>query len=163
MDYFRLLLVLLLISFSLFVAMKDMASRVVSNKSIIVIFILCFGVNLTYSSSADIVNFTIFYTMLLIGTVTIYSLKVIGGGDIKLLMAYAFALPPSEATFALLLTAIFGGILALLYLVLYLVGLLRDRYFGNRNRNVPRLPYAVAICSGFCFSIAKYAASGELL
>jgi prepilin peptidase CpaA len=89
-----------------------------------------------------------------------------GGGDVKLLIAIAFLLPPADIPPALAAIAIAGGVLALLFLAL------RPRLRHHRLRPAGRsaslvrrawaaelwrirrggpLPYAVAISAGTLF------------
>jgi prepilin peptidase CpaA len=84
----------------------------------------------------------------------------IGGGDMKLIPAVAFVLPPSNAPYFVLSVAVAGGALALIYLALSLVvprpgpgprrGLLSRVLKAEAWRMHRRgpLPYALAIAGG---------------
>lgn len=103
-------------------------------------------------------------------TALLYWLRVMGGGDVKLLVAISFLLPPAEVPAAILAIAIAGGVLAALFLVL------RPRVRGRRlapaGRSAPLvrrayaaelwrirrggpLPYAVAISAGTLFTMSS--------
>ena len=102
------------------------------------------------------------------GTLLLYRLGLMGGGDVKLLVAIAFFLPPGDIPAAMLAIAVAGGVLAGLFL------LLRPRLGGRRpvpagrQAALPRrafaaelwrirrggpLPYAVAIAAGTLFTM----------
>ncbi|WP_429759293.1 A24 family peptidase [Vibrio wakamikoensis] len=70
-----------------------------------------------------------------------------GFGDIKLVMALSFALPWSQWLFAIWLTLILGGLLALVYLI-------KNRLIAVRESIT--LPYGVAICGGFYLTIFTF-------
>jgi prepilin peptidase CpaA len=101
-------------------------------------------------------------------TLLLYWLRLMGGGDVKLLVAVAFLLPPDDVPKAALAIALAGGLLALLFLAL------RPRLSGRRAAPAGRaapllrralaaelwrirrggpLPYAVAICAGTLFTM----------
>jgi prepilin peptidase CpaA len=84
----------------------------------------------------------------------------LGGGDAKLAAAFALVLPPGQVAAFVLATALAGGVLALLYLLLHRV--VPPPAPGRRSGLLPRclkaetwrisrggpLPYAVAIAAG---------------
>ncbi len=90
-----------------------------------------------------------------------------GGGDVKLLGAAALLVPPQSAVFLIADIAIAGGILALTYLVLYVMlpaperSVRRPRSFPARALRVERwriarrgpIPYASAIAAGALFCL----------
>lgn len=73
--------------------------------------------------------------MLIVGTLP-FSLKAIGGGDVKLLSACACVFGLIEVLPLAIYTALMGGVLAVFVIAL--------RRFAKVDENV-RLPYAVAI------------------
>ena len=73
--------------------------------------------------------------VLIVGTLP-FSLKAIGGGDIKLLSACACVFGLTELLPLAIYTALIGGVLAVIMLAL--------RRFARLDQNV-RVPYAVAI------------------
>lgn len=96
----------------------------------------------------------------------LYWLRLMGGGDVKLLVAIAFLLPPADIPPAIAAIAIAGGLLALMFLALR--PRLRRRRLAPAGRSAPLLrrawaaelwrirrggplPYAVAISAGTLF------------
>jgi prepilin peptidase CpaA len=91
-----------------------------------------------------------------------WRIGLMGGADVKLLAAAALLVPPSEVPALVLLIALWGGVLAILYLTLRpLLRLARSQVArpAGRLRRVLRaeawrirrggpLPYAVAIAAG---------------
>jgi prepilin peptidase CpaA len=89
----------------------------------------------------------------------------IGGGDVKLLAACTLLVPPTTVPELILGTAISGGVLALLYLVLERLlsaspsppptGRLRRLWRAERRRIIRRLslPYACAIVAGVALTL----------
>jgi prepilin peptidase CpaA len=73
--------------------------------------------------------------------------RLFGFGDIKLVMALSFALPWNQWLVAIWLTTIFGGLLALFYL-------LKKRV--TTITGTITLPYGVAICGGFYLTIVTF-------
>ncbi|MFN3590776.1 MAG: prepilin peptidase [Thermaurantiacus sp.] len=98
----------------------------------------------------------------------LFWLRVMGGGDVKLLAAVALLLPPADVPLAIAAIAIAGGVLALAFLAL------RPQFRGRkvvpagraaslyrralaaeawRIRRGGPLPYAVAIAAGTLFTM----------
>lgn len=101
-------------------------------------------------------------------TLLLYWLRLMGGGDVKLLVAIALLLPPAGVAQAILAIAIAGGALALVFLALR--PLARKRRLAPAGRAAPLLrravaaelwrirrggplPYAVAISAGTLFTM----------
>ena len=76
--------------------------------------------------------------VLIVGTLP-FSLKAIGGGDIKLLSACAIVFGLLEVLPLAIYTALVGGVLAIIMIAL--------RRFAGLDEKV-RVPYAVAIAGG---------------
>jgi prepilin peptidase CpaA len=76
--------------------------------------------------------------VLLVGTLP-FSLKAIGGADVKLLSACACVFGLTEVLPLAVYTALVGGVVAVIMLAL--------RRFAGLDQNV-RVPYAVAIAGG---------------
>ncbi len=98
-------------------------------------------------------------------SVTFWRLGWMGGGDVKLLGAAAFALPPNAVPLFVAAVAIAGGVLAVSYLLARkLVSVPSTRRPAGLIERVVRveqwrirrgrpLPYACAIAAGFIFMI----------
>ena len=90
-------------------------------------------------------------------------LRIIGGGDVKLIAASSLLFPPAQQLWYIFHIAIAGGILA----AFYLVGRGRlqvppSRWFGRtvrvecwRIRRGAPLPYAIGIAVGFVWTIGR--------
>jgi prepilin peptidase CpaA len=99
-------------------------------------------------------------TILLLLLIVIYQRGWIGGGDVKLLVALAIGLPLMGVIQLLTITALAGGVLALVHLMMRLLpypklapagsSLVRRVYAVERWRNLRHapLPYGVAIACG---------------
>jgi prepilin peptidase CpaA len=95
----------------------------------------------------------------------IYQRGKIGGGDVKLLVALAVGLPLTGVIQLLTITALAGGVLALVHLMMRLLpsprlapagsSLLRRVYAVERWRHLRHapLPYGVAIACGGIWTI----------
>ncbi|BBK31528.1 prepilin peptidase CpaA [Stella humosa] len=99
---------------------------------------------------------------------------VLGGGDVKLATAMALGLPPEGVWLMVVATALAGGVLSLVYLLLrwqarrhapfpsgsrHLIG----RFLAVEGRRLRRrgpLPYGVAIAAGSIFTLASLPAVG---
>ena len=99
------------------------------------------------------------------GAALLWLRGIMGGGDVKLLGAVALVAPPAKCPDLLLMTALCGGVLAMLYLALsYLVarpecgrrhtllGRLLKAERWRLSRRGP-LPYATAIAGGSLISL----------
>jgi prepilin peptidase CpaA len=104
-------------------------------------------------------------TILLLLLIVIYQRGWIGGGDVKLLVALAIGLPLMGVIQLLTITALAGGVLALVHLMMRLLpypklapagsSLLRRVYAIERWRHLRHapLPYGVAIACGGIWTI----------
>ena len=85
--------------------------------------------------------------IIFLSTAILVKFNVFGAGDSKLATAFAIALLPSKIIDAVILTLLFGGVLAGFYLI-------KDRLILNKKREDERgLPYGVAISLGFYITI----------
>lgn len=116
---------------------SDIRHRVIGNKWIITVAINTLALSLITYATASIV---IPLLALLIGYI-IFHLKLIGGGDVKLITVLLIALNTEQSINFILYTAIMGG-------VVMIVGMLISRA-DIQQRGVP---YAVAISAGFLIS-----------
>ena len=139
---------------------SDLRTRRIPNQLVLVIAIsgIAFGV-VTTSPADGLVRAA---TGLLTGLVIwlpFYALRMLGAGDVKLFAAASTFLGPRYAVEAALYTALYGGVVALVYMILqsgWTSTLLRVSHGVQHPallRNHPgslhrRLPYALAIAAG---------------
>jgi prepilin peptidase CpaA len=107
-------------------------------------------------------------TILLLLLIVIYQRGWIGGGDVKLLVALAIGLPLMGVIELLTVTALAGGVLALVHLMMRLLpypnlapagsSLARRVYAVERWRNLRHapLPYGVAIACGGIWTVFSH-------
>jgi Flp pilus assembly protein protease CpaA len=142
----------------LYVAMLDIATRLIRNEICLVLALL--GIAVQLASRTQVRESLIAATILLLLLIVIYQRGWIGGGDVKLLVALAIGFPLMSVIQLLTITALAGGILALVHLVMKLLpypkqapagsSFVRRVYAVERWRNLRNapLPYAVAIACG---------------
>ncbi|WP_318421266.1 A24 family peptidase [Photobacterium leiognathi] len=85
--------------------------------------------------------------VVLLGSIVLFYFNIMGAGDGKFAAALALAIPWQQLNIALFLTAIIGGVLAIIYFIKYRL-ILR-----NKIKQDPGLPYGVAIGLGFFIPI----------
>ncbi len=106
--------------------------------------------------------------LLFLALLLVHSRGLVGGGDVKLLTALAIGLSPLDSYRLLMATAIFGGVLGLVYLVLRRAQprmAARGRGHGLlariaatevwRMRRGGPLPYGVAIATAACLVLLQ--------
>jgi prepilin peptidase CpaA len=143
----------------LYVATIDVATRLISNQICLALALL--GIAGQLASPMQVVESLIAATIVLLLLLIIYQRGWIGGGDVKLLVALAIGLPLMGVIQLLTITALAGGVLALVHLMMRLLpyprlapagsSLVRRVYAIERWRHLRRapLPYGVAIaCAG---------------
>lgn len=147
----------------LYVATIDVATRLIRNDVCLVLALL--GIAGQLASPMQLVESLIATTILFLPLFTIYQRGGIGGGDVKLLTALSIGLPLTGLIQLLTITALAGGVLALVHLMmrglpypkLAPVGssLARRVYAIERWRHVRHapLPYGVAIACGGIWAI----------
>ena len=143
----------------LYVAMIDIATRLIRNEICLVLAL--FGIASQFASPMQVTESVIVATILLLLLIVIYQRGWIGGGDVKLLVALAIGLPLMGVIQLLTVTALAGGVLALVHLMMRLLpsprlapagaSFVRRVYAIERWRHLRHapLPYGVAIaCAG---------------
>ena len=123
----------LIATFSVFIVYSDIKHRKVSNKLCLLIAALCAGYAFIYTEVQVLIPITI----LVMGIALSY-LRILGGGDTKLLAAYFIAISPDVFLATLVVIGISGGVLSLIYL-------LKNKIKKNTNNS---LPYAIPITIG---------------
>jgi prepilin peptidase CpaA len=145
------------------VAMIDIATRLIRNEICLVLALL--GIARQFASPMQVIESLIVATILLLLLLVIYKRGWIGGGDVKLLVALAIGLPLVGVIQLLTITALAGGVLALVHLTMRLLpypqlapagsSLVRRVYAIERWRNLRHapLPYGVAIACGGIWTV----------
>ena len=147
----------------LYVATIDVATRLIRNEICLALALL--GIAGQLANQMQIVQSLIAATILLLLLLVIYQRRLIGGGDVKLLVALAIGLPPTGVIQLLTITALAGGVLALVHLMMRLLpyprpapagsSLVRRVYAIERWRHLRHapLPYGVAIACGGIWTV----------
>ncbi|WP_092228207.1 A24 family peptidase [Bradyrhizobium sp. Gha] len=147
----------------LYVATIDVATRLIRNDICLVLALL--GVVGQLDSPMQLLESLISAAILFLLLFMIYQRGLIGGGDVKLLVALAIGLPLTGVIQLLTITALTGGVLALVHLVMRLLpyprlapagsSFARRVYAIERWRHLRHapLPYGVAIACGGVWTV----------
>ena len=150
----------------LYVATIDIATRLIRNEVCLALALL--GIAGQFASPIQISESLIAVTILFLLLLVIYQRRLIGGGDVKLLVALAIGLPLVGVIQLLTITALAGGVLALVHLMMRLLptpklapvgsSLVRRIYAVERWRNLRHapLPYGVAIACGGIWTVFNH-------
>ncbi|MBR1283035.1 prepilin peptidase [Bradyrhizobium sp. AUGA SZCCT0177] len=149
----------------LYVATIDIATRLIRNEICLVLALLGIA---GQASPMQVAQSLIVATILFLLLLVIYQRRMIGGGDVKLLVALAIGLPLVGVIQLLTVTALAGGVLALVHLIMRVLpqprlapagsSFVRRVYAVERWRHLRHapLPYGVAIaCGGICTVFSK--------
>jgi prepilin peptidase CpaA len=149
----------------LYVATIDIATRSIRNEICLVLALL--GIAGQIASPMQVVESLIAATILFLLLIVIYQRGWMGGGDVKLLVALAMGLPLMGVIQLLTITALAGGVLAVVHLTMRLLpyprlapagsSLVRRVYAIERWRHLRHapLPYGVAIACGGIWTILQ--------
>ncbi|WP_129267665.1 A24 family peptidase [Bradyrhizobium betae] len=147
----------------LYVATIDVATRLIRNDICLVLALL--GIAAQLGSPMQLVESLIAAAILFLLLFMIYQQGWIGGGDVKLLVALSIGLPLTGVIQLLTVTALAGGVLALVHLMMRLLpyprlapdgsSFARRVYAVERWRHLRHapLPYGVAIASGGIWTV----------
>src|SRR5262245_27973179 len=147
----------------LYVAMIDIATRLIRNEICLILALL--GIASQFANPMQVTESLIVATILLMLMMVIHQRGWIGGGDVKLLVALAIGRPVMVLIQLLTVTALAGGVLALVHLMMRLLpypklapagsSLVRRVYAVERWRNLRQapLPYGVAIACGGIWTV----------
>jgi len=147
----------------LYVATIDVATRLISNEICLALAVL--GIAGQLASPMQVAESLVAAAILLLLLFAIYTRGWIGGGDVKLLVALAIGLPLTGVIQLLTITALAGGVLALLHLMMRQLpcpnlapagsSFVRRVYAVERWRHLRKapLPYGVAIACGGIWAI----------
>jgi prepilin peptidase CpaA len=147
----------------LYVATMDIATRLIRNEICLVLALL--GIAAQFASPMQIAESLTAAAILLMLLLVMHQRGWIGGGDVKLLVALAIGLPLMGVIELLTTTALAGGVLALVHLMMRLLpyprlapagsSFVRRVYAIERWRHLRHapLPYGVAIACGGIWSV----------
>src|SRR5882757_7248321 len=147
----------------LYVATIDIATRLIRNEICLALALL--GIAGQLASPMQVAQSLIAAAILLLLLLVIYQRGRIGGGDVKLLVALAIGLPLTGTIQLLTITALAGGVLALVHLMMRLLpyprlapagsSLVRRVYAIERWRHLRHapLPYGAAIACGGIWTV----------
>src|SRR6516162_11615482 len=113
MNWIVLTVSFLVMLLLLYVAMMDIATRLIRNEICLVLALL--GIAVQFVSPMHVIESLVAATILLLLLIVIYQRGWIGGGDVKLLAALAIGLPLMGVIQLLTITALAGGVLALVH------------------------------------------------
>ncbi|WP_369722034.1 prepilin peptidase [Bradyrhizobium sp. LLZ17] len=148
-----------------YVATIDIATRLIRNEICLALAFL--GIVGQLASPMQVAQSLIVAAILFVLLIVIYQRGMIGGGDLKLLVALAIGLPLTGVIELLTVTALAGGVLAAVHLMMRRLphpklaaagsSLARRIYAVERWRHLRRapLPYGVAIACGGIWTILK--------
>jgi len=147
----------------LHVATTDIATRLIRNEICLALALL--GIAGQLAGPMQLAESLIAATVLFLLLLVVYHRRMIGGGDVKLLVVLAIGLPLTGIIQLLTITALVGGVLALVHLMMRNLpyprlapagsSVLRRVYAIERWRHVRHapLPYGVAIACGGIWAI----------
>jgi len=147
----------------LYVATIDVATRLIRNEICLALALL--GIAGQWASPMQIAQSLIAAAILFLLLLVIYTRGWMGGGDVKLLVALAIGLPLAGVIQLLAITALAGGVLAGVHLMMRLLptprlapagsSLVRRVYAIERWRHLRHapLPYGVAIACGGIWTV----------
>ncbi|MBR0690078.1 prepilin peptidase [Bradyrhizobium manausense] len=147
----------------LHVATVDVATRTIRNEICAALAVL--GIAVQLSSPVQVAESLVAAAILFVLLFAIYQRGMMGGGDVKLLVALAVGLPVAGMMQLLVVTALAGGVLALVHCMMrYLPhpklapagsSLVRRVYTVERWRHLRHapLPYGVAIACGGIWTV----------
>lgn len=163
MSWLLLTTSILAILLLLYVATIDVATRLIPNEVCLALALL--GVVGQLADPMQMAQSLVVAVILLVLLFGLYMKRWMGGGDVKLLVALAMGLPLVGVIQLLTITALAGGILALVHMMMRLLphpalapagsSFVRRVYAVERWRHLRRapLPYGVAIVCGGIWTI----------
>ena len=133
----------------LIICYMDIRYRRIPNRLIAVVLLISLLITLNQYGTSQLLQGLCSSLIVLGVSLLLFKFNIMAAGDGKLASALAITLMPSQLLLPLYLTAMIGGVLAIIYLV-------KD-YVINRNRKKQHrgLPYGVAIAFGFYLPIVS--------
>jgi prepilin peptidase CpaA len=147
----------------LYVAVIDIATRLIHNEICLTLALL--GIARQFAGPTHVIESLVAATVLFLLLIVVYQRGLIGGGDVKLLVALAIGLPVAGVFQLLTITALAGAVLALAHLIMRRLpfprpapagsSFLRRVYAVERWRNLRQapLPYGAAIACGGIWTV----------
>lgn len=120
----------------LWIVYTDVFYRLIKNIQVVVVILLAFASVFYYQLELNLWGS---FWVLTIGII-LWSFRIIGAGDIKLLVALSLCMPGDLMFYFLFLMSVIGSVLAFFIWT----------YSMLRNKRIS-VPYGVAICIGFLF------------
>ena len=131
---------LILVIVCVYVSATDFLYRKIQNYALLILlFLQCF------LSPLDIQIMS--FLLVLGGGLIVYALIWIGAGDIKYAAVLSLTIPLNDLLWAFVMTAFFGGFLAVIYLVYN--KLISKRLVKKTSNGQQGIPYGIAISVGF--------------
>jgi prepilin peptidase CpaA len=164
---FTVLLVVIQIGTLLLASFTDLRARLIPNMACLILAIAGFARALTLGPVFALTSCAMTAALLLL-LLPLHTMRVLGGGDIKLLLSASLGLRPAGVLYLFEITALAGGVMALLHLALRKLprpamapagsSALRRIYAAERWRILRRapLPYGVAIACGGIWTILTH-------
>ncbi|MEZ9578403.1 MULTISPECIES: prepilin peptidase [unclassified Vibrio] len=150
---------ILLMIFSVIICVKDIKERKIPNFCIAMIAIASFTLGFTIFDFGKM----LFIFALGIILIVFWLMNLIGGGDVKLILAFSLAIPANDMFVATILVILIGGVISVTYLILHFCGKYGSNIWDGLSTLKPTnegIPYGVAICSGFALVIFKNVVTG---
>ncbi|WP_025819721.1 A24 family peptidase [Shewanella marina] len=138
---------ILLFILTLTISYWDTRYRRIPNRLVAMVLLTSLLISINQYGAGQLLQGLCSSLMVLGVSLLLFKFNIMAAGDGKLASALAITLVPSQLLLPLFLTAMIGGVLAIIYLV-------KD-YVINRNRKRQHrgLPYGVAISFGFYIPI----------
>ncbi|MGV2988912.1 prepilin peptidase [Vibrio sp. E150_011] len=144
---FDLILIFVMLITSALICASDVALRKISN--IYGVVILTCSILLLSESKQGAVEHLLSAVIVCVVTLIAFGFRILGGGDVKLMIAFSIAIPFHYLGVAIFNVAIIGGVLAMFYLLKYRIFKLVPES-GEMG-----LPYGLAISFGFFNAICN--------
>lgn len=156
--------VLTFIALMILAAVSDLRFFRLPNRLVIAVALLFIAGILVTAMPPQLVLWHVFAgALVLLAGFALFSARIIGGGDAKLMAAVALWMGWSKLAVFLLYTALAGGILAIVMLLWEIVRLHVELTARNPEASLskrisslkPDLPYGVAIAAGACATLPQ--------
>lgn len=148
---------------SLLAAASDLRTRRIPNALVVALFVCGLAVNALAGWQHALIQIALTAAVLMAGSLA-FSLRLIGGGDVKLLAAACGTLGYPAAPYFFVYTLLCGGVIALVYSAIRghlrttltnICAIALPMFAGVRPAKLQTgtaMPYALAIFAGACFT-----------